>query len=129
MRLAAHGVRTREPEERRAVKRALVQPHVSGAQMPANAPVLVTRAHVGKGPGIVLVSFAAPAGELGKGTVENVEVMRIAMTHATFKEFAGLFNYTLGELGIGQPVPSPNASDEPTPRRFERRSRSVPAKT
>jgi hypothetical protein len=97
--------------------------------MPANAPVLVTRAHVGKGPGIVLVSFAAPAGELGRGTVENVEVMRIAMTHATFKEFAGLFNYTLGELGIGQPVPSPNASDEPTPRRFERRSRSVPAKT
>ena len=96
--------------------------------MPLNPPVLVTRAHVGKGPGIVLVSFAAPAGELGKGSVENVEVMRIAMTHATFKELADLFNYTLGELGMGQPVPMPAA---PRPaneaaRHFERRPRPTP---
>lgn len=90
--------------------------------MAVNPPVLVTRAHVGKGPGIVLLSFAAPAGELGKGSVENVEVVRVAMTHATFKEFVGLFNYTLAELGMGPPAPPAN---EPA-RRFERRPRPVP---
>lgn len=98
--------------------------------MPAIAPILVTRAHIGKGPGIVLISFAAPAGELGKGSVENVEVVRIAMTHSTFKEFAGLFNYTLGELGMGEPTPPPGLAQEPHPRRFERsRTRTVPEKT
>ena len=86
--------------------------------MPINPPVLVTRAHIGKGPGIVLVSFAARAGELGKGSVENVEVVRIAMTQATFKEFAGLFNYTLAELGISPATPA----NEPA-RKFERRQR------
>jgi hypothetical protein len=98
--------------------------------MLVNPPVLVTRAHIGKGPGIVLVSFAAPAGDLGKGSVENVEVMRIAMTHATFKEVAGLFNYTLGELGMG-PMPMPPAlapANEPA-RHFDRRPRPVPEKT
>ena len=102
-----------------------------------NAPILVTRAHIGRGPGIVLVSFAAPGGEMGKGSVENVEVMRIAMTHATFKEFANLFNYTLGELGMGPPAPAPlpptaNESHKPheLSRRFERsRPRPVPEKT
>jgi hypothetical protein len=103
--------------------------------MPLNAPVLVTRAHVGKGPGIVLISFAAPAGELGKGSVENVEVMRIAMTHSTFKEFVSLFNHTLGELGMGPPAPLPptaNESQRPNEpnRRFDRsRPRPVPEKT
>ena len=101
--------------------------------MPINAPVLVTRAQIGKGPGIILISFAAPAGELGKGSVENVEIARIAMTHATFKEIAGLFNYTLGELGMAQPLPPPGiatgAANEPN-RRFERvRPRPVPEKT
>ena len=96
--------------------------------MTMNPPVLVTRAHIGKGPGIVLVSFAAPAGELGKGSVENVEVVRVAMTHATFKEFAGLFNYTLGELGMAPPVPSQTPANEPA-RRFDRRPRPVPEKT
>ena len=95
--------------------------------MTTNPPVLVTRAHIGKGPGIVLISFAAPAGELGRGSVENVEVMRIAMTHATFKELAGLFNYTLGELGMGQPMPAPTPAPANEPaRRFERRPRPVP---
>lgn len=102
-------------------------------KMAVNAPVLVTRAHIGKGPGIVLISFSAPAGELGKGSVENVEVVRIAMTHSTFKEFAGLFSYTLGELGMGEPVApvTPEASHE-APRRFERgssRARPVAEKT
>src|SRR5581483_502960 len=94
-------------------------------------PVLVTRAHIGKGPGIILISFAAPAGELGKGSVENVEVVRVAMTHSTFKELAGLFNYTLGELGMGQPVPAPapTPANEPAARRFERPPRPVPEKT
>ena len=93
-------------------------------------PVLVTRAHIGKGPGIVLISFAAPAGELGKGSVENVEVMRIAMTHSTFKEFAGLFNYTLGELGMAEPSSPPDPAQEPQPRRFERnRIRPISEKT
>jgi hypothetical protein len=97
--------------------------------MVGTAPVLVTRAHIGKGPGIVLISFAAPAGDLGKGAVENVEVLRVAMTHSTFKEFAGLFNYTLGELGMGQPAPPPHFAEEPS-RRFERgRPRPVPEKT
>jgi hypothetical protein len=92
--------------------------------MPINPPVLVTRAHIGKGPGIVLLSFAAPAGELGKGSVENVEVVRIAMTHSTFKEFVGLFNCTLAELGMGPPSAPAN---EPT-QRFERRPRPVPVR-
>lgn len=98
-----------------------------------NAPVLVTRAHIGKGPGIVLISFAAPAGELGKGSVQNLEVMRVAMTHSTFKEIAGLFNYTLGELGMGEPLPpepvSPLDHPEQSPRRVDRhRARPVPEK-
>lgn len=93
--------------------------------MPLNPPVFVTRAHVGKGPGIVLISFAAPAGELGQGSVENVEVARIAMTHATFKEVAALFNFTLGELGMAQPVSAPTPANEPA-RHFERRPRPVP---
>lgn len=101
--------------------------------MPATPPVLVTRAHIGKGPGIVLISFAAPAGEMGKGSVENLEVVRIAMTHATFKEFAGLFNYTLGELGMADPAPPPSIEPgpgpEPHPRRFERnRTRPITEK-
>jgi hypothetical protein len=99
--------------------------------MTSNPPLLVTRAQIGKGPGIVLVSFAAPAGDLGQGSVENVEVMRIAMTHTTFKELASLFNYTLGELGMG-PAPTPAApapANEPAARRFERRTRPVPEKT
>lgn len=94
--------------------------------MPVNPPVLVTRAHIGKGPGIVLLSFAAPAGELGKGSVDNVEVVRVAMTHATFKEFVGLFNFTLAELGMRPPSAlSPSPANEPA-RRFERRPRPVP---
>jgi hypothetical protein len=94
--------------------------------MPVNPPILVTRAHVGKGPGIVLLSFAAPAGELGKGSVENVEVVRVAMTHATFKEFVGLFNYTLAELGMGPPTGRPAPPANEPARRFERRPRPVP---
>lgn len=84
----------------------------------------------------MLVSFASPSGEMGKGSVDNVEVMRIAMTHATFKEFVSLFNYTLGELGMGPPAPAPipptaNESHKPheASRRFERsRPRQVPEK-
>jgi hypothetical protein len=99
--------------------------------MAANPPVLVTRAHIGKGPGIVLVSFASPAGEMGKGSVDNVEVIRIAMTHATFKEFADLFNFTLGELGLAQAAAAPatsSATSDPG-RRFDRRARTVHEKT
>ena len=92
--------------------------------MPINPPVLVTRAHIGKGPGIVLLSFAAPAGELGKGSVENIEVFRVAMTHSTFREFVGLFNHTLADIGTGAPVQPAN---EPA-RHFERRPRPVPAR-
>jgi hypothetical protein len=91
--------------------------------MPVNPPILVTRAHVGKGPGIVLLSLAAPAGELGKGSVENIEVVRVAMTHATFKELVGLFNYTLAELGIGPPAAPPKPPANEPARRFERRPR------
>ena len=99
--------------------------------MAANAPVLVTRAQIGKGPGIVLVSFASPAGELGKGSVDNVEVVRIAMTHATFKELADLFNLMLGELGLAQPqvAAAPNSTASEPGRRFERRARPVHEKT
>jgi hypothetical protein len=66
--------------------------------MPVNPPVLITRANVGKGPGMVLVSLGAPAGELGKGPVENFEVLRIAMTNDTFREVTQLFIRTLNEL-------------------------------
>ncbi|HVA13794.1 MAG TPA: hypothetical protein VNF99_11130 [Stellaceae bacterium] len=77
-----------------------------------------------------MISFAAPAGELGKGSVGNVEVMRIAMTHTTFKEFVGLFNYTLAELGLAQPVAAPNLAGE-AQKGFERgpRPRAVSEKT
>lgn len=66
--------------------------------MPNNPPMLITRVHVGKGPGIVLVSMASPSGELGRGPVENVEAMRIAMTFSTFKEVAELFSQTVAEM-------------------------------
>ena len=66
--------------------------------MSNNAPMLITRVHVGKGPGIVLISMASPSGELGRGPVENVEAVRIAMTNSTFKEVAELFTQTLAEI-------------------------------
>jgi hypothetical protein len=66
--------------------------------MPNNAPMLITRVHIGKGPGIVLISMASPSGELGRGPVENVEAVRIAMTNSTFKEVADLFTQTLAEI-------------------------------
>ena len=68
--------------------------------MGSNPPILVTRVHVGKGPGIVLISMASPSGELGRGPVENVEAMKIAMTLSTFNEVAELFNETLAEMQV-----------------------------
>jgi hypothetical protein len=47
---------------------------------------------------MVLISLGAPAGELGKGPVETAEVLRIAMTHDTFREITQLFVQTLHEL-------------------------------
>ena len=64
-------------------------------------PIFVTRVHIGKGPGIVLISLGTPAGELGKGPVENVEAMRVAMTFSTFKEVAELFSATVKDLQAG----------------------------
>ena len=61
-------------------------------------PIFVTRVHIGKGPGIVLISLGTPAGELGKGPVENVEAVRVAMTLSTFKEVADLFSATVKDL-------------------------------
>jgi hypothetical protein len=89
----------------------------------ANAPILITRAQIGKGPGIVLISFAAPAGELGKGAVGNVEVVRIAMTHTTFKELANLFSYTASELEHTNVAATPNFA-EGANKRTERSVRS-----
>ena len=66
--------------------------------MPNNPPMLITRVHVGRGPGIVLVSMASPSGELGRGPVENVEAFRIAMTYSTFREVADLFSQTAAEI-------------------------------
>jgi len=66
--------------------------------MANNAPMLITRVHVGKGPGIVLISMASPSGELGRGPVENVEAVRIAMTVSTFKEVADLFSQTMADI-------------------------------
>ena len=63
-----------------------------------SAPILVTRVHIGRGPGIVLVSLSTPAGDLGKGPVENVEAVRVAMTFSTFKEVAELFSATARQL-------------------------------
>ena len=73
--------------------------------MPNNPPMLVTRVHVGKGPGIVLISMATPSGELGKGPVENVEAVRVAMTYSTFKEVAELFSFTAAEIQAGETSP------------------------
>jgi hypothetical protein len=93
--------------------------------MPVNPPVLITRANVGKGPGMVLVSLGAPAGELGKGPIENFEILRIAMTHDTFREITQLFVRTLNELEPRPPVgPGPGH-----PRKFTRpQLRPVPEK-
>jgi hypothetical protein len=66
--------------------------------MPNHPPMLITRVHVGKGPGIVLVSLASPSGELGAGPVDNVEAVRIAMTYSTFREVADLFSQTAAEI-------------------------------
>jgi hypothetical protein len=66
--------------------------------MPNNSPMLITRVHIGKGPGIVLVSMASPSGEMGRGPVENVEALRIAMTYSTFREVADLFSQTVAEI-------------------------------
>jgi hypothetical protein len=73
--------------------------------MPNNPPMLVTRVHVGKGPGIVLISMATPSGELGKGPVENVEAVRVAMTYSTFKEVAELFSFTAAEIQAAEGTP------------------------
>ena len=67
-----------------------------------NPAMLITRVHVGKGPGIVLVSLSSPSGELGRGPVENVEMTRVAMTLSTFKEVAELFNQTIAEMEAEQ---------------------------
>jgi hypothetical protein len=64
-------------------------------------PIFVTRVHIGKGPGIVLISLGTPAGELGRGPVENVEAVRVAMTFSTFKEVADLFSATVKDLQAG----------------------------
>ena len=66
--------------------------------MPGHPPMLITRAYVGNGPNMVLISLGAPAGELGKGPIESIEVARIAMTHDTFREVTELFVRTLTEL-------------------------------
>lgn len=77
----------------------------------------------------MLISFAAPAGDLGKGQVENVEVMRIAMTHSTFKDVVGLFSYTLGELGLSEQVPPPALAPANEPvQHSEHVVRSTPEK-
>lgn len=90
-----------------------------------SAPILVTRAHIGKGPGIILISLAAPAGELGKGAVGNVEVMRIAMTHTTFKEIANLFSYTVSEIEHMNPAVTPAfAAGASASKKTERAPRS-----
>ena len=61
-------------------------------------PMLITRVLVGKSSGIVLVSMASPSGELGRGPVENVEAIRVAMTLSTFKEVAELFSQTIAQI-------------------------------
>jgi hypothetical protein len=66
--------------------------------MTIHPPVLVTRAHVGKGPGMVLISLGAPAGNIGRVQVEVAEVLRLAMTHDTFREITQLFVRTLNEI-------------------------------
>jgi len=73
--------------------------------MPNNPPMLITRVHVGKGPGIVLISLASPSGDLGKGPVENVEAVRIAMTYSTFREVAELFSQTAAEIESAEAGP------------------------
>jgi hypothetical protein len=60
--------------------------------------MLITRVHVGRGPGIVLISMASPSGELGTGPVENVEAFRVAMTYSTFREVAELLSRTAAEM-------------------------------
>jgi hypothetical protein len=42
--------------------------------------------------------MASPSGEMGRGPVENVEALRIAMTYSTFREVADLFSQTVGEI-------------------------------
>lgn len=66
-------------------------------------PILVTRVHVGKGPGIVLISLSTPSGDLGKGPVENVEAVRVAMTFSTFREVSDLFAHTMKEIQMPSP--------------------------
>ena len=85
-------------------------------------PILVTRVHIGRGPGIVLVSLSTPAGDLGKGPVENVEAMRVAMTFSTFREVADLFAATARQLEAQQPGPravrTPDDADLPYPGEY-----------
>jgi hypothetical protein len=81
--------------------------------MPHNPPMLITRVHVGKGPGIVLISLASPSGELGQGPVENIETVRIAMTHATFREVAELFSHTAAEIEASDAGPQVGAGRAP----------------
>jgi len=51
--------------------------------------------------------MATPSGELGKGPVENVEAVRVAMTYSTFKEVAELFNCTAAEIQAAEGAPLP----------------------
>jgi hypothetical protein len=65
-------------------------------------PIFVTRAHVGRGRGVVLVSIDSPAGELAKGEVPASEAMRIVMTEATFAEITAVFVETLKRIQLAK---------------------------
>lgn len=84
-------------------------------------PVFVTRVHVGRGKGVVLVSIDSPAGELTKGEIQAAEAMRVVMTEATFAEVTAVFVETLKRIksastanghSLHDDVPEPGLSME-----------------
>jgi hypothetical protein len=77
------------------------------------------------GPGIVLISLAAPAGDLGAGPVENVEVVRLAMTYSTFKEVAELFERAMADLNHGNGAVAPHAVEPHQRFKYEARPRGA----
>jgi hypothetical protein len=88
-------------------------------------PIFVTRVHVGKGRGMVLVSMDSPAGDMIKGEIQTIEATRVVMSETTFAEITAVFVDTLKRMQPtripqtnGQSIPKDLPADRGSPQEF-----------